>query len=655
MSKSIDDILRIFRDDERIYVNNEYIIGKIQELALKYDEKLISKILNNSEMKLHFFTEVSGALIFKREEFIEFIGGKYYLEDSYTKYRNKIGLAVDNKYIKQNRDVVLNWAYKDCVLEGGQDREDAKQDEVFYNEILASDDIDRLYENKVVTNFKKFDENGESEVLAINENDNLIIKGNNLIALHSIKDRYKGKVKLIFIDPPYNTDNDSFGYNDKFTLSTWLTFMKNRLEICKELLSKDGAIFIQISDKRQGHLKILCDEIFGYDNFINTISVRTKSPSGFKTVNLGLFETAEYIHLYAKNKKEWKYNQQYEKADYDENYSKVITNFEEEYSKWKIKNIKDIILAENNLKNAKEYENKYGKDTLKVAVKRYAIENSERVFRLTTINNDAGKETLGVKAESLKNKDIVMVVNREDKDDRFILNGQEMAFYSKKIRELNGEITPTTLLTNIWTDIAWEGIANEGCVKLKKGKKPERLLKRIIEMATSENDIVLDFFLGSGTTCAVAHKLGRRYIGIEQLDYGNNDSVKRLINVINNDNTGISKQTDWKGGGKFIYCELKQWNEIFISKINEAINSQELIDIWNDMKEKSFLSYRVKVNQFDKNISEFKELSLEQQKQFLLEILDKNHVYVNLSEIDDTTYNVSDEDKKLNKEFYGLK
>ena len=655
MSKSINDILSIFKKDERIYVNNECMIGKIQELALKYDEKLISTLLNNTEMKMHFFKEVGGALIFKREEFVEFIGGKYYLEDSYTKYKNKIGLAVGDNYIKENKEVVLNWAYKDCVLEGGQDREDAKQDEIFYNEVLAYDDIDRLYENKVITNFKKFDENGETEVLEINENDNLIIKGNNLIALHSIKDKYKGKIKLIFIDPPYNTDNDSFRYNDKFTLSTWLTFMKNRLEVCKELLSKDGAIFMQISDKRQAQLKILCDEIFGYDNFINTISVKTKSPSGFKTVNLGLFETAEYIHIYTKNKKEWKYNQQYEKSDYDENYSKVITNFEEEYSKWKVENIKDIILLENNMKNVKEYEDKYGKDTLKVAIKRYAIDNAERVFRLTTINNDAGKETLEIKAESLKNKGVVMIVNREDKDNRFVLNGQEMSFYSKKIRELNGEITPTTLLTNIWTDIAWEGIANEGSVKLKKGKKPERLLKRIIEMATSENDIVLDFFLGSGTTCAVAHKLGRRYIGIEQLDYGNNDSVNRLINVINNDNTGISKLTDWKGGGQFIYCELKQWNEIFIDKINKAMNSQQLIDVWNDMKEKSFLSYRVRVNQIDKNINEFKELSLEQQKEFLLEILDKNHLYVNLSEIDDITYNISDKDKKLNKEFYRLK
>ena len=307
------------------------------------------------------------------------------------------------------------------------------------------------------------------------------------------------------------------------------------------------------------------------------------------------------------------------------------------------------------MKSAKEYENKYGKDTLKVAVKRYAIDNAERVFRLTTINNDAGKETLEIKSESLKNKDIVMKVDREDKDDRFVINGQEMAFYLKKIRELNGELTPTTLLTNIWTDIAWEGIANEGGVKLKKGKKPERLLKRIIEMSTNENDIVLDFFLGSGTTCAVAHKLGRRYIGIEQLDYGDNDSLKRLINVINRDNTGISKLIDWNGGGSFIYCELKQWNEIFISKINGAMDSQQLIEIWNDMKEKSFLSYRVKVNQIDKNISEFKELSLEQQKEFLIEVLDKNHLYVNLSEIDDITYNVSDEDKKLNKEFYGLK
>lgn len=655
MSKKIDDILKIFKEDERIYVNEEYIIGKIQELALKYDEKLISILMNDKEMKEHFFIQVGEANIFKREEFIEFIGGKYYLEDSYTKYKNKIGLAVGNDYIKQNKEVVLNWAYKDCVLEGGQDREDAKQDEVFYNEILASDDIDRLYENKVLTNFKKFHDNGESQVTTIDGNENLIIKGNNLIALHSIKDKYKGKVKVIFIDPPYNTDNDSFGYNDKFTLSTWLTFMKNRLEICKELLSNDGAIFIQISDKRQAQLKILCDEIFGYDNFVNTISIRTKSPSGFKTVNLGLFETAEYIHLYAKNKKEWKYNQQYEEADYDANYSKVITNFEAEYENWKIENIKDIILSENKMNNVKEYENKYGKDTLKVAVKRYAIDNAERVFRLTTINNDAGKETLKIKSESLKNRDIVMKVDREDKDDRFVLNGQEMAFYSKKIRELNGQITPTTLLTNIWTDIAWEGIANEGGVKLKKGKKPERLLKRIIEMSTNENDIVLDFFLGSGTTCAVAHKLGRRYIGIEQLDYGNNDSLKRLINVINNDNTGVSKLVNWQGGGSFIYCELMKWNEIFINKINNTIESKELINIWNDMKEKSFLSYRVKVNQIDKNMSEFKELSLEQQKEFLLEILDKNHLYVNFSEIEDTTYNVLEEDKKLNKEFYGLK
>ncbi|WP_147566858.1 DNA methyltransferase, partial [Clostridium tyrobutyricum] len=343
------------------------------------------------------------------------------------------------KFIDECEDVVLDFPYKDTVLKAGMTKEDKQKEdlspiEIFLNETIAKDEIDVLFDKKIFKNVKKYNAKGVQAVSEFKENDNLIIKGNNLVALHSLRDKYAGKIKLIYIDPPYNTGSDSFLYNDKFTLSTWLTFMKNRLEISKDLLSNDGAIFIQISDKRQAQLKILCDEIFGYDNFINTINIRTKSPSGFKTVNLGLFETAEYIHLYAKNKKDWKYNQQYEKADYDDNYSKVIINFSDKYSSWKITNIKDIILSKNNMSNAKEYEEKYGQDTLRVAVKRYAIDNAERVFRLTTINSDAGKDTLQIKSESLKNKDLVMKVNRENKDDRYVLNGQEMAFYSKKIR-----------------------------------------------------------------------------------------------------------------------------------------------------------------------------------------------------------------------------
>lgn len=619
VSKSIDDILSIFKDDERIYVNNEYIIGKIQELALKYDEKLISTLLNNNEMKIHFFKEVGGALIFKREEFVEFIGGKYYLEDSYTKYRNKIGLAVDNNYIKENREVVLNWAYKDCVLEGGQDREDAKQDEVFYNEILASDDIDRLYENKVITNFKKFDENGEVEVLAVNENDNLIIKGNNLIALHSIKDRYKGKVKVIFIDPPYNTDSDSFNYNDKFTRSTWLTFVKNRLEIAKQLLAEDGTIWVTLSDVQAHYFKVLADGIFDEENFLGDVIWQSrKSVSNDTFISL----STNHVFVYAKNKSvldknKFRLKMDTSKFKYDDNDGRGLYRCDPFDAPEERKNL------------CYEIENPNTGAVYKPATGRHWSTTESEYRRLYS----EGRIAFGTKGTS---------------------KPQLKVYLEEEIKKGKGA-TATTL----WNDIDTTTNATKDLEKLFgskvfKNPKPEQLIERILEIASNENDIVLDYHLGSGTTCATAHKMNRKYIGIEQMDYIEDISVERLKKVIEGEQTGISQSLNWQGGGSFIYCELMKWNEIFINKIANATDSKELKEIWDEMKIKSFLSYRVKVKQIDNNMNEFEELSFEQQKEFLIEILDKNHLYVNLSEIDDTTYNVSDEDKKLNKEFYGL-
>ena len=620
MSKNIEDILSIFKDDERIYVNDEYIIGKIQELALKYDEKLISTLLSNAEIKLHFFTEVGGALIFKREEFIEFIGGKYYLEDSYTKYRNKIGLAVNNSYIKENRDVVLNWAYKDCVLEGGQDREDAKQDEVFYNEILASDDIDRLYENKVITNFKKFDENGKSEVLAINENDNLIIKGNNLIALHSIRDRYKGKVKVIIIDPPYNTDNDSFNYNDKFTRSTWLTFVKNRLEIAKQLLAEDGTIWVTLSDVQAHYFKVLADGIFDEENFLGDVIWQSrKSVSNDTFISL----STNHVFVYAKNKSvldknKFRLKMDTSKFKYDDNDGRGLYRC-------------DPFDAPEERKNLSyEIENPNTGTVYKPTTGRHWSTTENEYRRLYS----EGRIAFGTKG---------------------ISKPQLKVYLEEEIKKGKGA-TATTL----WNDIDTTTNATKDLEKLFgskvfKNPKPEQLIERILEIASNENDIVLDYHLGSGTTCATAHKMNRKYIGIEQMDYIEDISVERLKKVIEGEQTGISQSLNWQGGGSFIYCELMKWNEIFINKIEGSTDSKDLKVIWDEMKEKSFLSYRIKVRQIDNNMSEFEELSFEQQKEFLIEILDKNHLYVNLSEIDDITYSVLDEDKKLNKEFYGLK
>ncbi|WP_278683395.1 DNA methyltransferase, partial [Paraclostridium bifermentans] len=638
------DILSIFKEDERIYVNDEYIIGKIQELALKYDEKLISIILNSAEMKVHFFTEVGGALIFKREEFIEFIGGKYYLEDSYTKYRNKIGLAVNNSYIKENRDIVLNWAYKDCVLEGGQDREDLKRKEVFYNEILASDDIDKLLDKKVITNFKKYESGKENTVN--NLDGNILIKGNNLITLNILKNKYKGGIKLIYIDPPYNTEKDSFRYNDKFTHSSWLTFMKNRLTVAKELLKEDGVIFISIDDKEQAYLKVLCDEIFGRDNYVGEIIWETATDNNATQISI----EHEYILCYSKNKTllgKWEVESTKSKYIIDK-YNELVEKYGKENCNEIQKELRGWIKA-----------NKKSNSLDLSGVSHYNYVDEKGVYYPGNSSNTKPgdylydiihPETGGVCKKPANGyrwpKSTFDEANERGdvewgKDENTIPKIKKRIETAKELFKsyyYEDNRNTTKELTNLMGE------------KVFDNPKSINLLKKIIKFTTDENDIILDFFAGSGSTAEAVLEYcketgeKRRFILAEQMDY--------ILDITLNRINKVSEKLNY---GDVIYCELMKWNEVFISQINSASESDELINTWNEIKEKAFLSYRVKVNQIDKSIDEFKELSLEQQKELLLEILDKNHLYVNLSEIDDTTYNVSDEDKKLNKEFYGLK
>ena len=231
-----------------------------------------------------------------------------------------------------------------------------------------------------------------------------------------------------------------------------------------------------------------------------------------------------------------------------------------------------------------------------------------------------------------------------------LYKGGALAFYSKKIKDIDGEKCVTELLTDFWDHISWAGIAKEGKVKLKNGKKPEKLIKQLIELATEEGDLVLDYHLGSGTTASVAHKMKRQYIGIEQLNYGDNDSFMRLKNVVDGDSSGISKAVKWQGGRSFIYAELMAWNEKYMQDIKDADTSRKLLNLYDKMKQEAFFRYDIELSKFDEK--EFAQLPLKEQKQVLCECLDKNHLYVNLSEIDDATYKVSADDKKLNKEFY---
>lgn len=629
--------------------------------AQNFDSELIGLLLENEELKAKFFKEIKGALLFNQALFIQFLEQKNYLNDSYTNFTNKVGLTIDGKYLKQRNEVALVWPFKDCVLEGGQSHEEDKREEIFFNEILAQDEITQLLDPKVFTNAKRISAEGEQLVDKFNRNedgeitDNLIIKGNNLLALHSLKSEFSGKVKLIYIDPPYNTDGDSFQYNDSFNHSTWLTFMKNRLSIAKSLLHKAGCIFIHIDYIEFAYLKILCDEIFGVENFIQIISVKTATPAGFKVVNPGPINVTEFVLMYTCDKKSFNFKKGYIEAPYQKDYKYYVTNPEKQPSEWIISEVKTKALellgfdSERNLKA--EYGNDIAEAILEKKVEHFVLQNAAIVFATYGPHKPAGllKELI---AESKRKPEEIIYAQREDNTPFILKAGRLLAFYDKKMKEIDGVLVSTQLLTDFWADLSWDSLSFEGGITLKNGKKPERFLKRIVEFYSEDKDIVMDFHLGSGTTCAVAHKMGRQYIGIEQLNYGENDSVVRLKNVIAGDTSGVSKSLNWKGGGEFVYLELKKYNQSFIDKIEDAQETNELLNIWEEMKSKSFLNYNVDIQKQEQHIEEFKALSLIEQKHLLVELLDKNQLYVNLSSLADTDFSCDEYEVKVTNDFY---
>jgi len=647
MQNIFEQLTDLLKKDERLVSQDGVLLkNQTQELARKNDPELIKLLLSDKAIKRHFFFEVEKTLIFDKEKFIRFVSNKQFLPDSYTAFKNKIGLTAGDEYLSENKEVVLVWPYKDCVLEGGMTKEDQKRDEIFFNETLAPDDINRLLDAKVFTNFKRIDKKGEHKLDGFKRDekgmikDNLIIKGNNLLALASLKKEFAGKVKLIYIDPPYNTSDDSFGYNDSFNHSTWMTFLKNRLEIARQLLSKDGAIFIQINDIEEAYLKVLCDEVFTRENFHTSICVQMSYLSGVKMAHKDkkLPKIKEYTLFYT-NSPKIKLNPQYVPASWDEaleRYTSFVIkdNYpDDDCNKWKIiplnKAIKDTGVDQKDKK----------------AVLVFKLKNADLIFR-TARNRSADYS-------SYDPNHFTKVIN-PDESYYFAYKGEDVSFAADKVIFINGKLTPVVSVGDIWTDIGINNLSNEGGVDLRFGKKPEKLIERIIKIiSNSDDDIILDFFSGSGTTGAVAHKLNKQYILVEQLDEHISKSIKRIKNVIKGEQSGVSKDNNWKGGRDFVYMELAKWNEEWIEKIKKVKTRKELVKLWDEMKETAFLSYKVDPQTINANARDFTSLSIVDQKKFLIECLDKNQLYVNLSEIEDKEYGVSKEDMEMNKDFYG--
>ena len=659
MKKELENLLL---HQEEFLVEGMMNKNKLSEFARKYDAKLLNVLMKEEKIKNHFFVEIEeGVLVFKKDVFLQFLNNKEFLPDSFTAYKTKIGLGSKNgNLLSESRDIVLNFPYKDCILEGGQTKEDAKRDEIFFNETLAPTEITRLLDDKVFTNFKRYDKDGEHEVKEIKEDDNFIIKGNNLVVLHSLKKRYAGKVKCIYIDPPYNTGSDSFGYNDRFNHSTWLTFMKNRLVIAKELLCDDGVIFVQCDDNEQAYLKVLMDEIFDNHNFLNCIAVKMSEPSGIKMshVEKRLPKLKEYILLYKKNTV--KLNEmKIPKENWDDEYKTVIVNLTKEeldFIKKVCKNenrIEEEIHKVNQLLFKAEYKSLseiYIEENIKTKKDKnnYNYKNAYRIFRATSVSEKSTELLVKLK-EKYEGRTFFSQITPQNK--MYIIKGDfDITMKKPRTQVIFADEYLNYNPGDFWMDIKTTGLDNQGNVSLKNGKKPDVLIQIIIELVTNEKDLVLDFHLGSGTTAAVAHKINRQYIGVEQMDYIENVSIERMRKVISGEQGGISKNVNWKGGGDFVYCELKNDAQDYKNKVREAQNTEELLELLKIAKKSSFLSYRIDSKKIKQN--EFLELSFANQKQLLLEIVDNNNLYVNYKDIDDDKYKVSVKDKKLNRDIY---
>ncbi|WP_279062124.1 site-specific DNA-methyltransferase [Campylobacter lanienae] len=598
-----------------------------RSLAISNDERVLEFLLEKSsfknEYKERFFQTQYGALIFKKDEFLNFLDLRL-LSHSYTSFSNKIGLGVsEKKFLKNSQNVVLNFPFKDCVLKGSQSKDDDKNTELFFNNILAKSEIDLLFAPKVLNKFELIGGGGELETTLKNR-PNLLIKGNNLIALHSLKEYFRhqseqNKVKLIYIDPPYNTGSDSFNYNDRFNHSTYLTFMKNRLEIARELLRDDGVIFVQCDDNEQAYLKVLMDEIFGRENFVACLIWQKKKGGSQDSENFA--KEHEYILCYKKST--WQIKNTTEK--YEENeFTKIINN----------KKAKILKLE------------KWGAGSLRIDAPTlyYPIKDPNgNDFYPIAPNGECGRWRK--KPENLDKDHIFWQENSKGR-----LTPYEVIYFD----EVNEKTIKTrTIFTEYGTTTdATKEIQVLYGNKLFATPKPEALIKRIIEISTNENDLVLDFFAGSGTTLAVAHKMKRRYIGIEQMEYIESITKERLKKVIEGEQGGISKAVSWSGGGNLIYCELASLNAKFIEKIENSSDENELNQIYENLQKLAFIDYRVDIKN-DLKDDEFSNLDFTNKKRILKKCLDRNMDYIPYADIDDSEYKIDERAKKLNKIFYG--
>ncbi len=656
-------ILKVLKNEARLWnedkteLNQTKLLDTLDNFGNKEKdlyENIISLLLQEKELKDEFFIKIKDVYVFKTNDF-RFFMEENKIDNSYTAYKNRIGLSDGKKFLKDTNDVVLDFPYKDCVLEGGQSSEEgldtyfeyseksegykekkSKRKEIFFNQVLAHDEIDRLFDKKALVNWKRYTKDGEKNVGEIKRDENgtikenLLIKGNNLLALHSLKEQYANKIRVIYIDPPYNprTDANTFLYNNNFNHSSWLTFMKNRLEIARELLTEDGIIFIDIDHYELFYLGALADEIFGYSNRLGVLAVVHNLKGRYN----GFFSVAhENKVVYAKNKniaslKEFTHDNTKEYP------------LEDEISKYKIVGLQRT----GNGSRREERPNLFYPIYYHPQKNIISLEKNEGCIEILPID-DAGTER---RWRWGKNK----VINSWNTEITVKKVKNKYKIYTK-IR-IKGNMPKT-----IWIRPEYSGTTGTNELKNLVGEgtfsypKSVDLVKDSLQISTNKDDIVLDFFGGSGTTAHAVLKLNqedggsRRFILIEQMDYIESATLPRISQVLKNFDSQDS----------FIFTEISKWNETAKKQILECKNLDELNKLFDEMYDKYFLNYNLKIKEFKEKVSkeeEFKNLSLDDQKKLFIAMLDNNQMYVNETEMEDKRYGISDLDQKTTSKFY---
>lgn len=638
MQDLLDELKQLLATGEGWVVNGELARNTVVERALAMDPDLLRRLLAGPRIKRHFFTEMAGVLVFDHRKFLRFVNNRELLPDSFTAFGNKIGLMAGDRLLSDGQEVVLAWPFKDAWLEGGQTRDDGVKEEAFINEVLAPERIDRLLDPKALTGFKRCTAKGTRPVKSLSRSDHLLLKGNNLMALASLRKSHGGQVKLIYIDPPYNTGKDSFRYNDRFNHSAWLTFMRNRLALARELLRPDGVIFISIDDGEQAYLKVLCDELFGRNNYLGTIIWETATDNNPTQIAV----EHEHVLAYARDRsRQGAWQAPSAKAQL----------IQAEYEKLKRKHGGDVETIEKELR-AWIGSMKRSNAVDLSGVSHYSHVDGKGVFYP---GNSANTRPGGYDFDILH-----PVTKRVCGRPR---NGYRWPAATFRAAEARGDVlwpadeggiprikkrlgTATEQLKSYFYEDnrkSTRQLEQLMGAKVFDNPKSVNLLKKIIRFTTGEGDTILDFFAGSGSTAEAVLQANRedgqnrRFILCEQLDYIETLTAERIRRVMD-------------AGDSFVYAELATLNAVFLERIAKARSTMELLAIKQDAEAKGHIDHRFNGRAFSR--AEFGALKPAEQKRMLVALLDKNQLYVPLSEIGDVEQGISPADRELNRAFY---